>query len=56
MILRLKTLLARAGYFSKPDFLIIGAQRAGTTALFSILNQHSSIVGSKEKEIHYFEI
>ena len=55
MILRLKTLLARAGYFSKPDFLIIGAQRAGTTALFSILNQHSSIVGSKEKEIHYFD-
>lgn len=40
---------------SQPDFIIIGAQKAGTTALFSILDQHSSLQGSRIKEVHYFD-
>ncbi len=43
------------GYTAKPDFLIIGAQKAGTSSLFSILKQHQFIKPSSTKEIHYFD-
>lgn len=52
---RLKNLLLKVGYYSKPNFIIIGAQKAGTTGLFSTLNKHNSIIGSHKKEIHYFD-
>lgn len=51
---KLRSLLVRMGYCSKPDFIIIGAQKAGTSALFDMLNQHQHIMGSNKKEIHYF--
>jgi len=35
-------------------FLIIGAQKAGTTALHSYLIKHPHIKGARIKEIHYF--
>ena len=38
-----------------PHFLIIGAQKAGTTALFSILSQHPQIIAPKIKEMHFFD-
>lgn len=37
-----------------PDFLIIGAQKAGTTALFHYLKMHPNIKASNPKEIHFF--
>jgi len=37
-----------------PDFLIIGAQRCGTTSLFNYLSQHPDIYPSFPKEVHYF--
>lgn len=46
--------LRTLGFPSKPDFLIIGAQKAGTTGLYSILRQHSKLVGSLKKEVQYF--
>ena len=52
---QLKTFLCKIGYYSKPDFMIIGAQKAGTTGLFNTLNNHSLIIGSSGKEIHYFD-
>lgn len=39
---------------NNPDFIIIGAQKSGTSSLFFWLNQHPQIMGSKIKEIHYF--
>lgn len=36
-----------------PDFLIIGAMKAGTTSLFNYLCQHPRIIGSVPKEIFY---
>jgi hypothetical protein len=51
----IETVLIKLGYYSKPDFIIVGAQKAGTSGLFQILNQHSLIIGSKKKEIHYFD-
>lgn len=37
-----------------PNFLIIGAAKAGTTALYSYLNQHPQIYMSPQKEPHFF--
>lgn len=39
-----------------PDFIIIGAQRSGTTSLFNYLSQHPEIHQSFPKEVHYFSI
>lgn len=38
-----------------PDFLIIGAQRAGTTSLYSYLTEHPRIASAKKKEVHFFD-
>ena len=38
-----------------PDFLIIGAQKAGTTALYSYLRRHPEIGGPAWKEVSYFD-
>lgn len=37
-----------------PSFLIIGAQRSGTSSLFNYLAKHPSIRAPIRKEIHYF--
>lgn len=38
-----------------PDFLIIGAQKAGTTSLFEDLINHPCVGRPIKKEIHYFD-
>ena len=38
-----------------PDFLVIGAQKAGTTWLYENLRKHPGIWMPKEKELHYFD-
>jgi hypothetical protein len=43
-----------AGARALPDFLIIGAQKAGTTSLHNYLCLHPRVVGSLPKEIFYF--
>ncbi len=40
--------------FSLPDFLILGAMRAGTSSLFQYLAQHPELYRSQRKEIEYF--
>ncbi len=37
-----------------PNFLIIGAMKAGTTALYLTLQQHPQIYMSPVKEPHFF--
>jgi hypothetical protein len=51
---RLKDVVIRAGYHSKPSFLIIGAQKAGTTALHRYLAEHPRITPGFRKEIGFF--
>jgi hypothetical protein len=41
-------------HFIKPNFLIIGAQKAGTTWLWDMLKQHPGTALPKKKEIHFF--
>ena len=38
-----------------PDFLVIGAQKAGTTALYAYLLKHPAIVGPSWKEVSFFD-
>lgn len=38
-----------------PDFLILGAQKAGTTALYAYLRWHPGITGPAWKEVSYFD-
>lgn len=46
----------RAGYESrKPDFMIIGAQKCGTSSLHHYLSQHPRVIGSQPKELHFFD-
>ena len=37
-----------------PNFLIIGAMKAGTTSLYSYLGVHPEVFMSETKELHYF--
>jgi len=38
-----------------PDFLIIGAQKAGTTALYAYLRRHPNVTGPPWKEVSFFD-
>ena len=39
-----------------PSTLVIGAQKAGTTSLFTYLVQHPDVLPPLSKEIHYFDL
>lgn len=34
----------------------MGAQKAGTSSLYSLLNQHPQCYSAKEKEVHYYDL
>ncbi|GKZ00344.1 hypothetical protein MPSEU_000987300 [Mayamaea pseudoterrestris] len=48
-------LLERKGQRPTPSFIILGAQKAGTTSLFEYLMQHPLIVSPKRRETHLFD-
>jgi plasmid stabilization system protein ParE len=39
-----------------PDFLIIGAQKAGTTSLYEYLSTHPHVIPALKKEIKFFDL
>lgn len=39
-----------------PDFLIIGAQKGGTTSLYDALSDHPCVAGALKKEIQFFDL
>jgi hypothetical protein len=39
-----------------PDFLIVGAQKCGTSSLYHLLCQHPHVEPSRRKEVHYFDV
>lgn len=41
---------------SGPDYLIMGAQKAGTTSLDFYLSQHPDVYTTDPKELHYFHL
>ena len=46
---------ATARWRRLPDFLILGAQKAGTTALYAYLRWHPQITGPAFKEVSFFD-
>lgn len=54
MLAKLKSIFAPTHLSTFPNFMIIGAQKAGTTALYEYLSKHPQIQPTKEKELHYF--
>jgi len=45
----------RLSFPTVPQFIIAGAQKSGTTALFEFLNEHPDIQGSLTPEAHFFD-
>lgn len=39
----------------KPDFLVIGAQRSGSSSFYHYLTQHPEVGAATKKELHYFD-
>lgn len=50
----LKSLRARFTATARPSFMIIGAQKSGTTALARMLCEHPQLFRGQFKELHYF--
>jgi hypothetical protein len=48
--------LATAPVRTLPDFVIIGAQKCGTTFLYQLLVQHPRVKPAFAKEVHYFDL
>ena len=46
---------ATARWRPLPDFLVLGAQKAGTTALYAYLRWHPGITGPSWKEVSFFD-
>ncbi len=40
---------------SFPNFIIVGAQRSGTSSLYAYLSQHPQLLPSYRKEVHFFD-
>jgi len=48
---------ATAGARTLPTFLVIGAQRGGTTTLYHYLIRHPQVLGAvADKEVHFFDL
>jgi hypothetical protein len=39
-----------------PALVIVGAQRCGTTTLYSALSEHPALLHAARKEVHYFDV
>ena len=52
--LRWKLRVASASLRARPTFLIIGAQKAGTTSLHAYLARHPDVLTATKKEVEYF--
>lgn len=46
---------AVARLYPLPDFLILGAQKAGTSSLHQYLAGHPQVIAAREKEVHFFD-
>lgn len=40
---------------ARPDFVLVGAQKSGTSTLYARLTAHPSVVPALRKEVHYFD-
>lgn len=57
-IQRLRDRLRRktAGLRRRPNFLIVGAQKGGTSSLYGLLSRHPQVAPATRKEVHFFDL
>ncbi len=48
--------LATARWRVLPHFVIVGAQKAGTTSLYNYLVAHPDVIAAARKEVHFFDV
>ena len=48
------TSLSNQDCLTEPNFLIIGAEKCGTSSLYQYIIEHPHVLGAIEKEIHFF--
>ena len=48
------TSLSNQDCLTEPNFLIIGAEKSGTSSLYQYIIEHPHVLGAIEKEIHFF--
>jgi hypothetical protein len=54
--IELKSFFSKIGVESSPDFIIIGAQKAGTTSLYNYITKYAeNFLSPRQKELHYFD-
>ena len=46
--------LSNQEHLTKPNFLIIGSEKCGTSSLYQYIIEHPLVLGAIEKEIHFF--
>ena len=51
-----KKFIMSASLRSFPDFIIVGAQKAGTTSIFNQLIKHPQILPPRYKEVHHYDL
>lgn len=51
-----RTRLLTAERRAVPDFVVLGAQRAGTTSFYEAIGTHPSIHLAHRKEVHYYDL
>src|SRR6476661_6165514 len=54
--IRMKHLISKIPPPKRPDFIIVGAMKSGTTQLYNFITMHPDIEKAKSKEIHYFTL
>jgi len=54
VVAKLAQPFSASAQYGFPNFMIVGAQKAGTTALYEYLSKHPDIQPTKVKELHYF--
>lgn len=54
--LRARARLVSAPLRARPDFLVLGAVKAGTTSLHRYLCEHPAVLCAAMKEVHYFSL
>jgi len=47
---------ATSGLRALPDFVVIGAQRSGTTSLFDYFRDHPQVRPALKKELHFYDL
>jgi len=51
-----RTIAVSLGRYTEPAFIILGAQKSGTTSLYRYLAAHPSVKPALRKEIHFFDL